>query len=74
MIIKEQPEERKRHKTMMIMMMINLVIVNPSLAPLVDTRTPISPIPLGVITWPRTTAARLKCQTFSPRTAIILLG
>ena len=35
-------------------------MVKPSLAPLVDTRTPIRPMPSGVTTWPRTTAARLK--------------
>ena len=35
-------------------------MVNPSLAPLVDTLTPMRPMPLGVITCPRTTAARLR--------------
>ena len=45
--------------------MVNLVMVNPSLAPLVDTLTPMSPIPLGVITWPLTTAARLKFVKYS---------
>ena len=54
--------------------MAHLVMVNPSLAPLVETRTPIRPIPLGVITCPRTTAARLKCKIFSRRTTIMLLG
>ena len=37
----------------------SLVMVNPSFGKVVETRTPIKPIPLDVMTCPLTTAARL---------------